>query len=165
MSGFFGSLGTVATQNASAVAITGGTIGGMTSIAAGAATPPNAKIQSSADLTSNPTTGTYGQIEATGGTLKTKRMVLAFNTAENQGVIQALENGEAFRDIQVNPQGGNVGVGLATTPPGALLDVGGSLRCDSLRIDAAAVAETPVYTHTITINANGTSIKLHGSLA
>lgn len=39
MSAFFTSLGTVATQSASAVAITGGTLGGMTSVAAGAASP------------------------------------------------------------------------------------------------------------------------------
>lgn len=55
---------------------------------------------------------------------------------------------------------GNVGIGaFSTTAPGsmgALLDVQGSLRCDSLRIDVAPTAATPTPTHTVPININGT---------
>lgn len=40
------------------------------------------------------------------------------------------------------------------------LNVNGLAECDTLRVNTAAVAETPTATHTLTINVNGTPMKV-----
>lgn len=55
-----------------------------------------------------------------------KQLRLGYNSSGNYGTIQAIQSGTAFRDLILNGDGGNVGIG--TTSPGYLLDVDGDFR-------------------------------------
>lgn len=95
----------------------------------GASSSIGGKTEAVGDLAACPTTGTYGQFEINGATTRGKRLTFAFDTTNNFGCIQALENATAFRDLLLNPRGGNVGIGLgASTAPAVKLDVAGPVK-------------------------------------
>lgn len=100
----------------SEISVVGGNVGIGT-------TAPTGKLQVAGDLgaSGNPTTGLYSQLEVTGATDPTYRLSIGYNTASDYGIIQALRNGFAFKNLTLNPSGGNVGVG--TSSPGVKLDV------------------------------------------
>jgi hypothetical protein len=52
-----------------------------------------------------------------------RQLLIGYNYTPNYGYIQAVEQGTAFRNLLLNPSGGNVGIG--TTSPGYKLDVAG----------------------------------------
>lgn len=64
----------------------------------------------------------YGQIEAIGSTNNAKRLTMGFDTTNNLGWIQASETSVAFRDLILQPNGANVGIG--TSSPIEKLSVG-----------------------------------------
>jgi len=75
----------------------------------------NSRIRTGAKSGSN----TYLNLESTDAT---NTMSLTFQNATNQAwIIQAVENGVAYRPIALNPSGGNVGIG--TTSPGGKLQI------------------------------------------
>lgn len=89
-------------------------------------TTPLSKLQVVGDLTTNPTTGTYAQIEATGLTNSNNRLSLGYNTTGDYGVIQALRNATGFRNLILQPGGSNLGVG--NVAPAYKLDVTGDVN-------------------------------------
>ena len=64
------------------------------------------------------------QLRIDGATDPRMTLSLGYDTTNNFGVIQAGQNTVAFKDLLLNPFGGNVGIG--TTGPTAKLDVVGS---------------------------------------
>jgi hypothetical protein len=62
--------------------------------------------------------------------------------------------------LLINPNGGNVLVGTTTDDGSNKMQINGGLVATSLRVNTAAVAETPSATHTLTINVNGTNYKV-----
>jgi hypothetical protein len=54
----------------------------------------------------------YAQIEAVSNANNTSRMLLGYDTTNNIGWIQAVTTGVANRQIMINPNGGNVGIGV-----------------------------------------------------
>jgi hypothetical protein len=85
--------------------------------AGGGAGPMN-PLQVAADSSLS---GGYGQIEATGRTKPAKRTTIGYDTSSNPGFgwIQASETNVGYRNLALNPSGGNVGIGT-TTPAVAL---------------------------------------------
>lgn len=71
-------------------------------------------VQVSGDLATNPVTGTYAQLEIVGVTNSAKRLSLGFDTTNNVGHIQALENAVAFRTLNLQRGGAGVIVGNPT---------------------------------------------------
>jgi hypothetical protein len=121
--------------------VTGGAFSNMASLAVGLVTP-TAPAQVAANLTANPTTSVYGQIEATGSSSTSKRMALFYNTTNNWGGLQALTQGSSFDPLMLNPSGGNVGVGTGTTSPTAKLHVSGAVRVGSFTVATVPSAST-----------------------
>lgn len=62
------------------------------------------------------------QLYLTGVTDPRQRLRLGYNTTSSYGVIQAVTINSSFDPLSINPSGGNVGIG--TTSPGYLLEVG-----------------------------------------
>lgn len=91
-------------------------------------TTPFGKFQVAGDVSTDPATGAYGQVEITGTTDPSKRLALGYNTSSNYAFIQSLQNGVAYRNLALQGNGGNVGIGTAS--PGFKLDVNG----DKIRI-------------------------------
>jgi hypothetical protein len=88
-------------------------------------TTPQGKLQVAADSTGLPQTGVYGQIEATLAATPTKRLSLGYDSGNDVGFIQALQNGVAYKNLLLNPSGGNVGIG--TTSPASPLSIVASM--------------------------------------
>jgi hypothetical protein len=65
------------------------------------------------DYTSS-TNLTNSQLRISGATDPNMRLLLGFNTASIFGYVQATQVGTAFRNLSLNPLGGNVGIGTAT---------------------------------------------------
>ena len=82
-------------------------------------TSPSQKLSVMKDAT-----GTDPIILELGGlTTPARRLLLGYETTANYGYIQPAEHGVAYRNLAINPNGGNVGIG--TTSPIAHLDVRG----------------------------------------
>jgi Universal stress protein family len=89
----------------------------------------NSKLQIAQDMSTNPTTGSFGTLSITGATNPNYSLSLGYNTSGNYGVIQAMLSGTAYETLTLNPNGGNVGIG--STVPSQGLDVtadGGTIR-------------------------------------
>jgi hypothetical protein len=104
-------------------------------------TTPASKLQIAADVTALPTTNVYQQLEVTGATTATHRLSLGVLTSTlggagaGTGVIQALTNGDNFKNLSLNPSGGSVGIG--TTTPNALLTLNDPAATNSLYIGSS----------------------------
>lgn len=141
-------LGSIATQNANAVTITGGSVAGVTSVSI---TPTSTPLSAA--------TATQIAIGESSGASGYK-MFLGYGVIGGvyyTGFINALENGVGGH-LSINPSGGYVGIG--NTQPLSPLDVTGEARVDSLRIDQAATAGTFTATHYLTISLNGTTYRI-----
>lgn len=111
-------------------------------------TTPLSKLQVVGDLTTNPTTGTYAQIEATGLTNSNNRLSLGYNTTGDYGVIQALRNATGFRNLILQPGGSNLGVG--NVAPAYKLDVTGDVNVTGCyRVAGTCLGSSSVGTGTV----------------
>lgn len=100
---------------------------------------PGFKLSVSTDATgSDPV-----MVELKGATNGNRHLLLGYETTANYGYIQAGETGVAFRNLAVNPNGGNVGIGTAS--PAGKLDVNGSIFQRGVQLFADYVFE-PSYT-------------------
>ncbi len=80
----------------------------------------------------NPTEGSadydyMGQIIASGATDPNNRIVLGYDSTTEYGWIQAVKKNSGWKNLLLEPAGGNVGVGV-TNNPGQKLDVNGTIR-------------------------------------
>lgn len=82
-------------------------------------TSPNFKLQVTTDTTS-------GQLAVTGSSNTNKQLRLGFNTTSDYGLIEAVIDGTGFKNLALQPHGGNVGIG--TTSPIYSLDVNGGIN-------------------------------------
>jgi hypothetical protein len=95
---------------------------GNVGIGTGTATP-----YSKLDVNGNITV--IGNIKASnGGGDYAKEVEMAYNTSNDWGVITAVHQNTAFKPLQINPYGANVGIGMGTTAPQYQLDVNGTIR-------------------------------------
>ncbi|MDB5260197.1 MAG: hypothetical protein JWN37_428 [Candidatus Nomurabacteria bacterium] len=87
---------------------------------------PFSRLHVAQDVTQYSTSGTFAQLEVTGGTNINQRLAIGYNTSTNVGFIQAIINGVSFQPLALQPLGGNVGI--ATSTPGQALAVVGTIQ-------------------------------------
>lgn len=145
-----GDLGSMASQDANAVAITGGTIDGVaiggTTPAAGAFTSLTAESASNTtNLLATSGNGTLRMADSAAGATR-KEFTITLDNTNNRVDIQAIQQGVAVRPITLNAAGGNVSIGNASLESwGSILSalqIGGNA---SLASDAAAGAGKNFY--------------------
>ncbi|MCF7843688.1 DUF5011 domain-containing protein [Candidatus Gracilibacteria bacterium] len=142
-------------------------------VGVGISTPVSA-LQITNDVAALPTTGVYQQLEVTGRTSSANRLSLGVLTSavggisSGTGIIQSLINASQFTNTIINPQGGNVGIGLTTSPTDKLQvggnitpssDLGGSLGSSTLRFlnqFSQNIFATSSYITTSTVYGNET---------
>lgn len=100
--------------------------------ATGVAISGNAVVQGDAAA------GTH-QLTIRGKTDVAKELLLAYNTADNYGSIQAKE-GTVNKPLALNPGGGFVGIGKTT--PGSALDVNGEIKASAVTVDPVTTLDT-----------------------
>ncbi len=153
-------LGTMATQSAGAVAVTGGSIKGISIVGVNVANPLAAShiyYGSGAPSLSAPT----GAIQILEGTSTLRVITGTDPTSPYSGWCQASDQAGSAYPLTFNPLGGGVGFGTLTPRAGTTVDVAGLLCCDSLWLDQTPVAEAVTSTHTLTITvADGSTFKL-----
>jgi hypothetical protein len=86
-------------------------------------TVPLSKLNVQADNTSSD--WQQGQIVISGASNSNQRLYLGYDTVNDRGFIQAGKLGDNYKNLLLNSQGGNVGIG--TTSPLAKLDTNGVL--------------------------------------
>lgn len=97
-------------------------------------TGPNFKLQVTADSTA-------GQLAVTGSSNTNKQLRLGFNTTSDYGLIEAVIDGTAFKNLALQPNGGNVGIGIVN--PVFRLDVNGEINATGLRINGTPISTGP----------------------
>jgi hypothetical protein len=114
-----GSLGTASGGNATVLTwLANGAVG------IGTTTPfATAKLQAAQDKT---TYGEFGQLMATGLTDANQKLVLGYNTTTDKGFIQSVHSGTAWTNLSLQPNNGNVSIGVFADNATSKLEVNGS---------------------------------------
>jgi hypothetical protein len=102
---------------------------------------PNATgvtLSGNAVVQGDATAGTH-QLAIRGKTDVAKELLLAYNTSDNYGSIQA-KDGSGNKPLILNPNGGSVGIGK--TAPGSALDVNGEIRASAITVDPITNLDT-----------------------
>jgi hypothetical protein len=102
---------------------------------------PNATgvtLSGNAVVQADATAGTH-QLAIRGKTDVAKELLLAYNTTDNYGSIQA-KDGTGNKPLILNPAGGAVGIGK--TAPGSALDVNGEIRASAITVDPITTVDT-----------------------
>lgn len=84
-------------------------------------------------------TASTHQLVIRGKTDVAKELLLAYNTADNYGSIQAKE-GAVNKPLVLNPGGGFVGIGKTT--PGSALDVNGEIKASAVTVNPITTVDT-----------------------
>jgi hypothetical protein len=71
-----------------------------------------------------------------------EQLILGFHSSD-YAQIQAVEQGVAYRDLALNPTGGNVGIG--TTTPGSELEVDGEITTTTITYPEPGVLDSSAY--------------------
>jgi hypothetical protein len=83
----------------------------------------SAPLQVSKDATLN--SGTEAQLQITGSTNLNYKLEIGMDTNTSFGFIQPTQIGSGYKNLSLNPLGGNVGIG--TSVPGTKLEVNGNI--------------------------------------
>jgi len=122
-------------------------------------TSPLDKLNVQADSTTSPSSGNLAPFIVSGATSSNKRLLVGFNTTDNQGYVQAVEHTVDYRALTLNPQGGAVLVNKTTTTAN-----GGDLQISSgitfpatqaAKSDANTLDDYEEGTWTLTMVASG----------
>jgi hypothetical protein len=121
---------------------------------------PDAKLEVSGDSTYTGAGG--GQIRISGATDNNKRIEMGFNTGENIGFIQSYQNTGTIKPLNLNPNGGYVGIGI-TTQPTEELDVNGDIKssgtiCGVNGCIGDAIKNTAIGSSAIAIGGSASSL-------
>jgi len=95
-------------------------------------TSPTAKLQVAGTTTYN--SDTIQALRVCDATDVSKGIHIGFDVVQNAGVIQAGDFGVSYRNLSLNPNVGNVGIG--TTTPTAPLHIEGGTNSEVLKIEA-----------------------------
>lgn len=114
-----------------------------TNVGIGTASPISAlNVSGNADYTNNGWNDS--QVTISGKTNANQRLRLGYSTVDDFGYIQSGLFGNAFKNLNLNPSGGNVGIGTAT--PNSTLEVAGTIRGVSLSTSPiGSVAGTTIF--------------------
>jgi len=69
-----------------------------------------------------------GQIRIVSPTNLDSKFLIGYDTTNQRGYLQPVETNVAFRDLLLNPSGGNVGIGIGDSAPSVKLEVGGNVK-------------------------------------
>jgi len=96
-----------------------------------------------------------GQIVIRGASNTNKALLLGFDTTSNYGYLQAIEQGTSTRPLNLQPFGGNVGIG--TISPTAKLNVSGDIHIGDYGSALSRVLDFRTNNSLFTITTDGTS--------
>jgi hypothetical protein len=91
----------------------------------------------------------------------TKRMYLGYDNSLNAGYIQAQQSGVNWQPLLLNPNAGNVGIGISS--PTALLHVNGAARATSMSLNGVAIGDYSLYSGMVTRVSNGGGIGINSA--
>ena len=109
-------------------------------------TTPNARLEITGP--DAPSSGS-GALLVTGPTTNS-RLAIGYNVTGDYAWMQAQHVGTNWMPLLLNPQGGDVGIGLGAAAPQYPLDVGGGIHCGSLTLSSALKSASGVGTIVIT---------------
>jgi hypothetical protein len=106
----------------------------------------NSKLTVAGTMVSSPTTGAYGIVDIINSAIPNQALSLGVFTSVygtipvGTGVIQSVHRASAYKDLVIQPLGGNVGIGLGSAPPNGTynLHVGGHIATNQYVFGAYA---------------------------
>lgn len=131
---------------------------------AGATLPPNTRLVVRADDTGAAAPAVQFAVEGLGD--GNRQLLLGYKTSGDYGTIQAINQGNSYRPLLLNPAGGNVGIGIL--PAKSTLDVGGDITASgNIAFGPNAKYKAPAGTENLRIirgiiNPNGTKYNGNG---
>lgn len=105
------------------------------------------KVYVTGDVTGDPTTGVYAQINVMGATTANKRLSLGYNTTADYGVLQALLDGTGYKSLALNPMGGAIILSKTITAPATT--GAQTINKSTGRVNFAAAATSLVVTNSL----------------
>jgi hypothetical protein len=78
----------------------------------------------------NGTFGSFGQLHIAGASDPNKKLTIGYNTSNNNGFIQPMQNGTSYSPLLLNSSGGNVLIGSTTDDTINKLQVNGNVKAN-----------------------------------
>lgn len=125
---------------------------GVVGVGATSSYEPNNKLTLQGDDTVTPAR----QFIIRGTDPTTERLLLGYDTTNNRASLQSYTNATTGGPLLLNPSGGNVGIGSATTP-GVALDVAGAIKASTTISAGTTIGATTSIAAGTSVAANGLS--------